>query len=445
MPIWNPKIETLPREEIEQIQIERLQSSLNRAYKNVPFYRRLFDQQGIVPEDIGSLRDLSDLPFTTKTDLRDSYPYGMFAVPLRDIVRIHSTSGTTGPPIVVGYTENDLHHWSKIVARVLTAGGVTQDDIVQISFDYGLFTGALGLHYGAEEIGATVIPASGGNAERQIQIMRDYRTTALICTPTYALYLAETMHDMGISPAELSLRIGLFGAEPWTEGMRHQIEERLSIMATDNYGLSEIMGPGVSGECEHKNGLHIAEDHLIAEIVDPRTGGVLPPGVRGELVLTTITKEAFPMIRYRTGDITALHMDRCPCGRTMARMEKVSGRTDDMLIIRGVNVFPSQIESILMEVEEAEPHYQLVLKKSGVLDELEVQVEVNEQFFSDEIRKLEALERTIQDRIESVLGLEVHVRLIEPRSLQRGEGKAQRVMDLRQEGRGWMDHSEMDS
>ncbi|MCK5733895.1 MAG: phenylacetate--CoA ligase, partial [Candidatus Latescibacteria bacterium] len=367
MPIWNPQMETLPREEIEQVQIERLQSILNRAYRSVPFYRRVFEEQGIVPEDIGSLGDLARLPFTTKDDLRENAPYGMFAVPLRDIVRIHSSSGTTGRPTVVGYTRNDLIHWGELTARVHTAGGVTKEDIVQIAFDYGLFTGALGLHYGAEQIGATVIPASGGNGRRQIAMMRDYRTTALVCTPSYALYLSEEMKEMGLSPAELSLRVGLFGAEPWTDSMRSQIEERLSIRATDNYGLSEVMGPGVAGECEAKQGLHLFEDHFIAEIVDPDTGEALSVGQTGELVLTTITKEALPLIRYRTGDITRLNIDPCACGRTMARMEKVSGRTDDMLIVQGINVFPSRIESILMEVEGTEPHYQLVVDRSGPL------------------------------------------------------------------------------
>ena len=429
MPIWNPQMETLPREEIEQVQIERLQSILNRAYRSVPFYRRVFEEQGIVPEDIGSLGDLARLPFTTKDDLRENAPYGMFAVPLRDIVRIHSSSGTTGRPTVVGYTHNDLIHWGELTARVLTAGGVTKEDIVQIAFDYGLFTGALGLHYGAEQIGATVIPASGGNGRRQIAMMRDYRTTALVCTPSYALYLSEEMKEMGLSPAELSLRVGLFGAEPWTDSMRSQIEERLSIRATDNYGLSEVMGPGVAGECEAKQGLHLFEDHFIAEIVDPDTGEALSVGQTGELVLTTITKEALPLIRYRTGDITRLNIDPCACGRTMARMEKVSGRTDDMLIVQGINVFPSRIESILMEVEGTEPHYQLVVDRSGPLDELEVRVEVAEQLFSDEVRKLEALGNAIRDEIERVVGLEVKVRLVEPKTIERSAGKAVRVIE----------------
>ena len=433
MPIWNPKIETLPREEIEQVQIERLQSMLNRAYQRVPFYRRLFDEQGVVPEDVGSPDDLAGLPFTTKEDLRDTYPYGMFAVTLRDIVRIHSSSGTTGKPTVVGYTENDLKHWREIVARILTAGGATKDDVLQISFDYGLFTGAFGLHYGAEAIGATVIPASSGNAERQILITRDYRTTGLICTPSYALYLSEKLYEMEMSPAELSLRIGVFGAEPWTEGMRRQIEERLGISATDNYGLSEVMGPGVAGECEAKDGLHLCEDHFIAEIIDPSTGEVLPPGQRGELVLTTITKEALPLVRYRTGDITRLDYGSCACGRTHVRMEKVSGRTDDMLIIRGINVFPTQIESVLMEIEGAEPHYRLIIDREEYLDTLEVWVEVSEELFSDETRRLQAFEEQVRNRVERAVGLEVRVRLVEPRTLERSEegGKAERVIDRR--------------
>jgi len=434
MPIWNPTIETLPREEIEQIQIERLQSTLNRVYRSVPFYRKLFGDWGVVPEDIGSRADLAGLPFTTKEDLRDTYPYGMFAVTLRDIVRIHCSSGTTGKPTVVGYTENDLKHWREIVARVLTAGGATQDDVLQIAFDYGLFTGAFGLHYGAEAIGATVIPASSGNTERQILIMRDYRTTGLICTPSYALYLGERMYELGMNPAELSLRIGMLGAEPWTEGMRREIEDRLGISATDNYGLSEVMGPGVAGECEAKDGLHLWEDHFVAEIIDPNTEEVLPPGQRGELVLTTITKEALPLVRYRTGDITRLDRRPCACGRTHARLEKVSGRTDDMLILRGINVFPIQIESVLMEIEGAEPHYRLIVDREEYLDTLEIWVEVSEDLFSDETRRLQAFEEQVRSRIEQAVGLEVRVRLVEPRTLERSEegGKALRVIDRRQ-------------
>ena len=432
--MWNPEIEALPREEIEQLQLERLQSTLNRAYYRVPFYRQLFDEHGVVPEEVASLSDLAKLPFTTKEDLRQNYPYGMFAVPLRDIVRLHSSTGTTGTPTVVGYTRNDLKHWSELTARVLVAGGVGKEDILQIAFDYGMFTGALGLHYGAELVGATVIPISGGNPDRQIQIMRDFRTTGLLCTPSYALFLAERMEELGVSPAELSLRVGLFGAEPWSEEVRRQLEERLNISATDNYGLSEVMGPGVSGECEEKAGLHIAEDHFIPEVVDPETGEVLPPGEQGELVLTTITKEALPLIRYRTGDITRLVYDPCPCGRTHVRMERVSGRTDDMLIIRGVNVFPSQVESVLMAIEGTTPHYQLVVDRSGILDELEVWVEVGEELFSDEVKKLEALEREVRDALEEALGISVRVRLVEPKTLERTSGKVKRVIERRRSG-----------
>ena len=417
--MWNPEIEALSREDIEQLQLERLQSTLNRAYYRVSFYRQLFDGHGVVPEEVASFSDLAKLPFTTKEDLRQNYPYGMFAVPLRDIVRLHSSTGTTGTPTVVGYTRNDLKHWSELTARVLVAGGVGKEDILQIAFDYGMFTGALGLHYGAELVGATVVPISGGNPDRQIQIMKDFRTTGLLCTPSYALFLAERMEELGVSPAELSLRVGLFGAEPWSEEVRRQLEERLNISATDNYGLSEVMGPGVSGECEEKAGLHIAEDHFIPEVVDPETGEVLPPGEQGELVLTTIAKEALPLIRYRTGDITRLVYDPCPCGRTHVRMERVSGRTDDMLIIRGVNVFPSQVESVLMAIEGTTPHYQLVVDRSGVLDELEVWVEVGEELFSDEIKKLEALEREVRDALEEALGISVRVRLVEPKTLER--------------------------
>jgi len=433
MAMWNPEMETLPREELEQIQIERLQSTLNRAYKNVPFYHRLFKEHGVVPEKIGSIEDLARVPFTTKENLRDNYPYGMFAVPLREIVRIHSSSGTTGKPIVVGYSANDIRHWGEVVARIMTAGGVTKDDVIQIAFDYGLFTGGFGLHYGAETIGATVIPASSGNTRRQIMIMRDYRTTGLVCTPSYALYLAETMEEMGVDPRDLALRVGLFGAEPWSESIRSEIEKRLHISATDNYGLSEVMGPGVAGECQEKNGLHVAEDHFIVEIIDPETGVVLPEGSRGELVITTLTKEALPMIRYRTRDITSLSREPCKCGRTTARMERVSGRTDDMLIIRGVNVFPSQIESVLMEIEGTEPHYQIIVDRKKGLDQLEIWVEVSESIFFDEMRILHRFEEEIKEKIETAIGLSARIKLVEPKTLERTAGKAKRVVDRRKD------------
>lgn len=429
--IWNKKMETLPRKQLEQIQIERLQSTLNRAYKNVPFYHRMFEQQGIVPEKIGSVAALVHIPFTTKENLRDNYPYGMFAVPLRDIVRIHASSGTTGKPIVVGYSANDMRHWAEVVARIMAAGGITKEDIVQIAFNYGLFTGGFGLHYGAETIGATVIPASSGNSRRQIMIMKDYRTTALVCTPSYALYLAEVMGEMEIRKEQLALRVGLFGGEPCSENMRVEIEQKLNLSATDNYGLSEIMGPGVAGECQQKDGLHLAEDHFVAEIIDPDTGQVLPYGEQGELVLTTLTKEALPMIRYRTHDITRLNPEPCRCGRSHLRMERVRDRTDDMLIIRGVNVYPSQVESVLTEIEGTSPHYQIVVDRKGPLDELEILVEVKEGFFFDEMKRLRSFKEEIEEKMESALGVSGKIKLVEPKTLERNAGKTQRVVDRR--------------
>jgi phenylacetate-CoA ligase len=421
----------MPREELEQLQLERLQATLNRVYKTVTCYRRKFDENGIDPEDFQSLSDLAKLPFTTKEDLRLNYPYGMFAVPLREVVRIHSSSGTTGKPTVVGYTKNDIKTWANLVARFMTAAGVTHDDVVQIAFGYGLFTGAFGLHYGAEAIGASVIPMSSGNTEKQIMIMQDYKTTALVCTPSYAITMANRMEQMGIDPKSLSLRLGLFGAEPWSEAMRREIESRLFITATDNYGLSEIIGPGVAGECQFRCGMHLFEDVFIPEIIDPETCEVLPPGSMGELVLTTLTKEAFPMIRYRTRDITSLDYPPCECGRTHVRMKKTMGRTDDMLIIRGVNIFPSQIEEILFEIEGCEPHYQLVLTNEGPVDSLEVHVEVTENIFFDEMKKQRSFLELIERRIKSALGVGVTVKLVEPKSMPRHEGKAVRVIDNR--------------
>ena len=432
MKIWDPKNECMLREDILQLQLERLQSLVNRCYKNVAFYRKKFDEMNIDPEAIQSLEDLKDLPFTTKDDLRNSYPYGMFAVPLREVVRIHSSSGTTGKATVVGYTQNDIHLWSDLVARFLTAGGVTKDDVIQIAFGYGLFTGGFGLHYGAEKIGASVIPASSGNTKRQILIMKDFKTTALVCTPSYALYIAEVMEEMGIDPKPLSLKLGLFGSEPWSERMRQQIEERLYISATDNYGLSEVIGPGVSGECEHKNGLHIFEDHFIPEIINPKTCEPLPMGARGELVITSLTKEAFPVIRYRTGDITHLTDEPCACGRTLIRMKKVSGRTDDMLIVRGVNVFPSQVEEILMGIEGTEPHYQIIVDRKKAMDELEILVEVSENIFFDEMKQQQELIERIYREISSNLGVSAKIKLVEAKSIERSTGKAKRVIDKRQ-------------
>ena len=432
MQIWDPTYECMPREEMEQLQLERLQATLNRVYKNVTCYRNKFNALGIDPEALGSLADLQHLPFTTKEDLRHNYPYGMFAVPLREVVRIHSSSGTTGKPTVVGYTKNDIKMWSNLVARFLTAAGVTHDDVVQITFGYGLFTGAFGLHYGAETIGASVIPMGGGNSEKQIMIMQDYKTTALVGTPSYAITLADRMEKMGIDPKSLSLKVGLFGGEPWSEAMRREIEQRLGLSATDNYGLSEIIGPGVAGECQFKCGMHIFEDAFYPEIIDPDSGAVLPPGSTGELVLTTLNKEAFPMLRYRTRDITRLDYSPCACGRTHVRMQKTRGRSDDMLIIRGVNVFPSQIEEVLVAIEGCQPHYQLVIDRHGSLDTLEVQIEVTESIFFDEMKRQRAFLEQVQKKVESVIGVGISVKLVEPGTIPRHEGKAQRVIDRRQ-------------
>ncbi|NOY65005.1 MAG: phenylacetate--CoA ligase [Nitrospirae bacterium] len=428
---WEPERECMAREELEQLQLERLEATINRAYLNVPFYRKKFDQLGIDPDQIRSLDDLKRLPFTTKEDLRDNYPYGMFAVPLREVVRIHASSGTTGIPTVVGYTKNDIKTWSNLVARILTAGGVTKDDVVQIAFGYGLFTGGFGLHYGAERIGASVIPISSGNTKRQIKIMQDFKTTTLICTPSYALLMADTMFEMGININALSLKYGLFGAEPWSEGMRQEIQEKLKIIATDNYGLSEVMGPGVAGECLQRNGLHINEDHFLVEIINPDTLEPVRPGEVGELVITTLTKEALPMIRYRTRDLTRLFTEPCPCGRTFHRMSKILGRTDDMLIVKGVNVFPSQIETVLFEIEGTEPHYQIIVDRKGHLDELTVLVEVSEEIFFDEMKKQHEFVDLIKRRLASELGIQVEVKLVERKTLERFEGKAKRVIDKR--------------
>jgi phenylacetate-CoA ligase len=429
--IWDKEHECLPRPALERLQLQRLQTSVRRVYECVPFYRKQMDQAGVTPADIRSLHDLQRLPFTVKDDMRANYPYGLFATPMKEIVRIHSSSGTTGKPTVVGYTRNDLDTWSDLCARFISAAGVGPEDIAQVAFGYGLFTGGFGLHYGLERVGAAVIPASAGNTERHVMLLSDFGSTALIGTPSYAIHLAEAVHAAG-KRDRLKLRWGLFGAEAWTNGMREELENKLGLSATDNYGLSEIIGPGVSGECEErKEGLHISEDHFLVEIVDPETLAPLPYGARGELVITTLTKEALPLLRYRTRDITRLDPEPCPCGRTTVRMEKVQGRTDDMLIVRGVNVFPSQVESVLLECEGTAPHYLLVLRKEGVLDTLEVQVEVSENIFSDRMRELHQLEAKIHSRLESVLGISVRLKLVEPRTIARSEGKAKRVMDLR--------------
>ncbi len=430
--IWDEEFETLPRPALEALQLKRLVSTLERVYATVPFYKKKFEEGGIRPADVKSLKDLKRLPFTTKADLRDNYPFGMFTVPLEQVVRIHASSGTTGKQTVVGYTRRDIDTWAEVMARSLAAGGVQKNDIVHNSYGYGLFTGGLGVHYGAEKIGASVIPMSGGNTKRQIIVMQDFGSTVLTCTPSYALYLAEAAEEMGVDIKKLKLRVGIFGAEPWSERMRDEIEDKLKIQAVDIYGLSEIIGPGVANECiEAKRGLHIFEDHFIPEIIDPRTREVLPYGEKGELVFTTITKEAFPLIRYRTRDISVLYPQPCKCGRTHVRMERVSGRSDDMLIIRGVNVFPSQIESVLMNIEGVEPHYLLIVDRKGNLDTLEVQVEVKEKVFSDEVKTLQALGGKIEKEIKDLLGVTAEVKLVEPKTIQRSEGKAQRVIDKR--------------
>ena len=421
----------MSRDDLEQLQLERLQSTLYRVRTHVPFYKKKFDELKLNLDDIRSLDDVRRLPFTVKQDLRDNYPYGLFAVPLRDVVRVHSSSGTTGLATVVGYSRNDIKNWSNLVARVLTGAGVTKDDVIQIAFGYGLFTGGFGIHYGAERLGASVIPISAGNTKRQIQIMQDFKTTALVCTPSYALIIADTMMEMGINPSGLSLRYGLFGAEPWSEAMRKEINEKLGIMATDNYGLSEVMGPGVAGECKECNGLHINEDHFLLEVIDPETLEPVAPGEVGELVITTLTKEAFPMIRYRTRDLTRFIPEPCPCGRTLTRMERVMGRSDDMLIIKGVNVFPIQIEKVLFEIEGTEPHYQIIVERENHSDKVTVMVEVTESIFFDQMKKQRQMVDHIKARLASELGIGVQVKLVEEKTLERSEGKSKRVIDKR--------------
>ena len=432
MKIWDPTHECISRDELEQLQLERLQATINRVHKNVTHYRKKFAERGIIPEDIGSLADLTKLPFTTKDDLLTDYPYGMFAVPLREVVRIHSSSGTTSRPIVVGYTKNDVRIWSNLVARFMTSAGVTSDDLVQIAFSYGLFTGAFGIHYGAEAIGASVIPMSTGNTEKQIMIMQDYRSTVLVGTPSYALEIASRIAQAGIDPKSLYLKVGLFGGEPWSEKMRGEIEAGLCLNATDNYGVSEVIGPGVAGECRCRTGLHIYEDAFIPEIIDPQSGALLSPGSEGELVLTTLSKEAFPMIRYRTGDITRLDYAPCACGRTLVRMQRVLQRSDDMLIIRGVNVYPSQIEEAIGDVAGGQAPCQIVVDRRGAMDSLEVVIEVTGKIFSLELQKQRSFLESVKKRISSVTGIGVSVRLVEANSLPRTAGKITPVVDNRQ-------------
>jgi phenylacetate-CoA ligase len=429
--IRDPEREKMPRNDLEKLQLERLQTQARLVYEKVPFYRQAFKEKGVTPDDIQTLSDLTKLPFTSKLDFRDNYPFGMMAVPQEKVVRIHSSSGTTGKPIIAPYTQGDIDNWAEIMARTLAAGGATKDDVIQNAYGYGLFTGGLGFHYGAERLGATVIPTSGGNTKRQILLLQDLATTVITCTPSYALILVETAKDMGIDLRDTKLHLGFMGAEPWSEQMRSDIEERMGVSAINIYGLTEIIGPGVSVECPHKCGMHIAEDHFLVEIIDPGTGEQLPYGKEGELVITTLTKEAQPVLRFRTRDIVSLNAEPCDCGRTLVRMSRVTGRSDDMLIIRGVNVFPSQIESVLLAVEGVEPHYLIVVDRQHVFksDELEIWVEVSEEVFSDEMQKMEKLEQRLRSEMDSVLGISARIKLVEPKTIARTEGKAKRVVD----------------
>uniref|UniRef100_A9A8D4 Phenylacetate--CoA ligase n=1 Tax=Methanococcus maripaludis (strain C6 / ATCC BAA-1332) TaxID=444158 RepID=A9A8D4_METM6 len=429
--IWS-KEETLDRKEIKKIQLEKLKESVKRAYENVSLYKEKFDSVGLKPEDINTLDDLKKIPFTVKDDFRANYPFGMFAVPKKEVVRIHASSGTTGKPTVVGYTKKDLETWAELISRVVTAAGVTDEDTAQVAFGYGLFTGGFGLHYGLENVGASVIPMSSGNTEKQIMLMKDFETTVLICTPSYALYISEVAQKMGIDPKkDLNVRIGLFGGEACSESARTEIESKWGMLATQNYGMSELMGPGVSGECEYQCGMHISEDHFIAEIIDPKTGEVLPEGEVGELVITTLTKEALPVLRYRTKDMTSLTYEKCECGRTTARMLKIKGRSDDMLIIRGVNVFPTQIESVLEGIEEIGPHYEIIVTKNGHLDQMTINIELADGKFLEKFSCLEQISKKVDHKLKTVLGLSSKINIVQPRTLERFEGKAKRVKDLR--------------
>ncbi len=424
-------IETMPRKELEALQLERLKHIVDYCYNNVPFYHKRLSEAGVTGDRIKCLSDIQYIPFTNKADIRDNYPFGLFAVPRKQIVRIHASSGTTGKPTVVGYTRNDINNWSDCVARLCMAVGVTDEDVAQISFGYGLFTGALGLHYGLEKIGCSVIPISSGNTQKQAMILKDFGSTVLVSTPSYAMYMSEVAHEMGITNDDIKLRIGLFGSEGCTNELRDLIEKGFGLFSTDNYGMSELMGPGVSGECHFRDGLHFAEDHFLPEIIDPATGDPLPAGENGELVITTLTKEGIPMLRYRTKDISRLNYEPCACGRTHARMDKVKGRSDDMLKIRGVNVFPSQIESVMANIEGISPHYQLVLTRRNYTDYLEVKIELVDATLLENYAGLEALRQSAVSKLRTVLGIDAKVTLVSPRSLERYEGKAKRIVDLR--------------
>ena len=428
---WQKDIETMPRSQIEAIQLERLKRIVRYCYDKVEFYHDRLDKAGVNPDKIKQLSDIEYIPYTTKEDIRDHYPFGLFAVDKRDIVRYHASSGTTGKPTVVAYTKNDLNTWSDVMARIIVAAGVTQEDIVQIAFGYGLFTGALGLHYGLEKIGAAVVPASSGNTEKQVMLIKDFGVTALVATPSYALYIGEVAKEMGVKREDLKLKLGLFGSEGCTSEMREKIEQSLGLFITDNYGMSELIGPGVSGECERRDGLHFAEDHFLPEIINSNTLEVLPKGSTGELVVTTLTKEAFPILRYRTKDITEINYDACPCGRTHARMSKVKGRSDDMLKIRGVNVFPSQIESVLVSIPQLGPHYQITVRNENFMDKIEIMVELLDGSLLERYSELESLQNTVHHKLQVVLGIDSQIKIVEPKTLERFMGKAKHIVDLR--------------
>lgn len=428
---FQKELETMSRKQIEEIQLERLKYTVNYCYTNVPFYKKKMDDAGVTPDQIKTLDDIRRIPPTTKADLRDNYPFGLFAVPMKDIVRIHASSGTTGKPTVVGYTKHDLDMWSDCMARLCAAAGATSDDIVQISFGYGMFTGALGLHYGLEKLGCAVVPNSSGNTEKALMYMRDFKTTALVATPSYALYMAETAKSLEYPMSDYHLRLGLFGSEGCTPEMRTQIENGWGLFATDNYGMSELMGPGVSGECTERCGLHINEDYFLAEIVDPNTLDVLGEGETGEVLITTLTKEGIPLLRYRTRDISRIIYEPCKCGRTFARMDKIKGRSDDMLKIRGVNVFPSQIESVLVGMDKVSPHYQLIVRREGFADTLEIQVELSDTSLLESFGKIQELQNKIKHNVHTVLGIQCKVSIVEPNTIERFVGKAKRVVDLR--------------
>lgn len=430
---WDEGISTAGRDKIESVQLERLKKTLKHVYKNNQYYKKIIDDAGLDPDGLKSIKDIEKLPFTSKEDLRKNYPFGLFCVPLSEVIRVHSSSGTTGNPTVVGYTREDIEVWAEVLARIMYDVGARKEDVVQVSHGFGMFTGGFGFQYAAEKLGSLVVPISGGNTERQIKIMNDFKSTILCSTPSYALYMAEVGERIGADFKKLHLKLGFFGAEPWSESMRGELEERLNITALDSYGLSEVIGPGVSCECLEQNGLHINEDHFLAEVIDPETGRILPDGEKGELVFTSLTKKAFPVIRYRTKDVCYLIKDECPCGKTFIRMSKPAGRTDDMLIIRGVNVFPSQIEEVLMNVEDLEPHYLIVVDRKNYMDTVEVWVEVSEKNFQEKIMKLEDFEKSIEDKLKSAIGIRIKAVLKEPRTIERSKGKAKRVWDKRED------------